>query len=503
MRGLRCGVSKQVAGPALKILLFGIVALALFYGEERWRANRAWEDYLSHSGLTQGQIDLKTYLPKPVPDDENFAATPVVKGWFAEKSQTTPFSSDHFSKAPPSLIQTIKNVERKHGRQPLDLDAWQRGLMKMSDSGVSSKDSPLSRKESAAAVIASLQDDDDAIESLRGAVTRSKFSYPVNYLLDDPWNTLLPHLAHIKELSLRLELRSCAELAVGDGNKAFDDVMLTFFLAHSLTNESFIVSHLIRANCVHAAVQPIWEGITEHQWSDLQLQQMEKQLLHFNLVRELDNPLKSERAVGIVTIDSTQRKGVNYLARTISTNRTVFGGVVGRGIDWVIPAGWFTFEKANYCRAFDLLFTDSYNPGTGIVSSLQADANIEAFNTYTQSGSATGVILHHKTAARLFLPTLPKALFRTAMAQTAANQAAIACALERYHLANGRYPTTLESLLPDWISVTPHDVIGGQGYRYRLIDKDQFILYSVGWDEEDNDGNPGESLFGHKGDWLW
>jgi hypothetical protein len=75
--------------------------------------------------------------------------------------------------------------------------------------------------------------------------------------------------------------------------------------------------------------------------------------------------------------------------------------------------------------------------------------------------------------------------------QTAANQAAIACALERYRLANGQYPETLQALRPQFMD--------------RLSNDSQFILYSVGWNEKDDGGVPSQhGLFDdQEGDWVW
>ncbi len=93
---------------------------------------------------------------------------------------------------------------------------------------------------------------------------------------------------------------------------------------------------------------------------------------------------------------------------------------------------------------------------------------------------------------------------KAAAAQTAANQAALACALERYRLANGQFPETLAALSPQFIAHPPNDVITGQPYKYRRTDDGQFLLYSVGWDEKDDGGVPGKTLFDlTQGDWVW
>ena len=101
----------------------------------------------------------------------------------------------------------------------------------------------------------------------------------------------------------------------------------------------------------------------------------------------------------------------------------------------------------------------------------------------------------------------------TAVAQTAVEQAAIACTLERYRLANGQFPDTLDALVPRFISELPHDVLTGEPYKYRRTADGQFVLDSAGWSEKDHGGAPGnEDFFGKivktlleakESDWVW
>ena len=64
----------------------------------------------------------------------------------------------------------------------------------------------------------------------------------------------------------------------------------------------------------------------------------------------------------------------------------------------------------------------------------------------------------------------------------------MAIALERYRLAHGEYPDSLDALAPQFIAKVPHDVIGGQPLHYRRTSDGQFVLYSVGWNETDDGG---------------
>ena len=52
--------------------------------------------------------------------------------------------------------------------------------------------------------------------------------------------------------------------------------------------------------------------------------------------------------------------------------------------------------------------------------------------------------------------------------------------------------------------VAAYDLITDKPYKYRRTIDGQFVLYSIGWDEKDDGGVPGKSLFDEKqGDWVW
>jgi hypothetical protein len=114
----------------------------------------------------------------------------------------------------------------------------------------------------------------------------------------------------------------------------------------------------------------------------------------------------------------------------------------------------------------------------------------------------------YKLLAAIAIPNLSKAEQTTAHNQTMVNEAQIVCALERYHLAHGKYPETLDALSPQFIEKITHDIIGGQPLVYRPTADGQFLLYSVGWNETDDGGQespPNRSGGGDytKGDWVW
>ena len=109
-----------------------------------------------------------------------------------------------------------------------------------------------------------------------------------------------------------------------------------------------------------------------------------------------------------------------------------------------------------------------------------------------------------KVWLREILPPGPR---RVAADQTELDQARVACALERYRLARGEYPPTLDALVPQFIQKLPRDLIGGQPLKYRRADDGRFILYSIGWNEKDDGGQEVLNKDGkpnlEQGDWVW
>ena len=105
--------------------------------------------------------------------------------------------------------------------------------------------------------------------------------------------------------------------------------------------------------------------------------------------------------------------------------------------------------------------------------------------------------------------------------QTACQEAMVACALERYRLAQGQYPDTLGALVPTWLKQVPADLLDPKGapLKYRREADGGFVLYSIGLNRLDDRGmlapspsnepwrgfRPSDRFFRllDEGDWVW
>ena len=166
----------------------------------------------------------------------------------------------------------------------------------------------------------------------------------------------------------------------------------------------------------------------------------------------------------------------------------------------LIPRGWTYLEQYNCSKDFH----DHILPVDPTLKWFDPDEEARRTLSLKRPADFGDIIFRHRAIAAMLLPALDKIHVKTARNQNSANMASIACALERYHLANGQYPETLDALTPRFLTQVTRDVIMGEPLKYRRTDDGQFLLYSIGWDKKDDGGiaTP-DRLNMDLGDWVW
>jgi len=508
------------SGRGIRNTLIGLAWLVtivvLFYAEEDWRGWHAWTNYRQQLEAGGAQLDYRAFIPKPVPDDQNFAAIPVIASWFTQRDNFARKWADNYYLA-STMLGSETNPPAPEGnshqggkRYFLDLVAWkeafdavQAGQTNSSQQFTSGKLDLASRAAAAPAVLADLASSETELDQIRAASNRPYARYPVVYDMENPWGILLPHLGNIKRNVQRLQLRACAELAAGRSDDALADVKLMLYLADSSKTEPFLISYLVRLACVHLAIQPVWEGLAEHAWSDAQLQELQALFQQYDFFPQMEQSLASERAAAILTAELLARGKyhLNDLTDDPSHSGSALANLAGR----MVPHGWYYLEQLHYCQLFQLQLNGAFDVEKRQVFPRQIESNTNALEqAFAGRNPFTTICTRHQLLAVIMLPALHKIPMRAAAAQTAVDEAAIAGALERYRLANGQFPETLEALVPRFISQMPNDVISGEPDKYHRTNDGQFVLYSVGWNEKDDGGMSGQTLFDDKqGDWVW
>jgi len=523
-----CLLSIYVFWPLLRWLirkhwqrsLFALACLAtlvaLFYAEEDWRGWHAWHQFKQQWEAKGEHFDLASLVPPPVPEEQNFAMTPIVFTSYGQlltrdgkeiPSQQRP--TNFVVRMSMELADNYNDPTNGWGDRTrgtfTSLEAWQSYYRELA-SKTNEFPVPAQPGSPAADVLLALSKYDPVIAELRAASQLPAARYPLTYDHESPAMILLPHLAPLKQCARVLSLRSVAELQNGQPEKALDDVRLGLQLADKIRTEPFLISHLVRIAMVQIMLQPIWEGLAEHKWSNPQLAALNAELAKLDFPAVYQLSIRSEMACQNREMERLRQhperlddlQGFRDGDGNNSEPRLP-GGLLAR----LIPAGWFYQNQYRAGNTMMNYYLPVANVAQGTFSPELARHGDAAVAAEVKSPSPFNML------ERMVLPALGNAAKKFAYGQASADLARTAIALERYRLARGEFPEALDALGPQFIAQVPHDVMGGQPLKYRREADGRFVLYSIGWNGTDDGGvvvfkkgaKPSVDL--DQGDWVW
>lgn len=525
---------------ALAVLLS---LIPLFYAEENWRGKHNWENCRREWEAKGEHFDFASFIPPHVPDEENFALTPVVASCYSRVMDR------NGRRIEPEDTNMVNRLKMEIFRQNLpvytnlqlgfwqkskltDLKAWQdyyrtQFITNRLDGqpmanpyprlaspeggnpvvtneteeivALGTNEFPIAPQPQtpAADVLLALSKYNSAIEELRQASRLPLSRFPLNYATNNPGEIITPHHAFLKGSAMALRLRAIAELSDGQAENALADVRLILYLAGSIDNEPLTWSMSLRMALVDCAIQPIWEGLARRQWPEEQLAVLERELAGFDATSDYSRVLRSDLAWILKLLDylRTERMANSI---TCMCGDTIFWPTLAYRLS---PSGWFYMNKVTAAHCFQAALPTSAEQGQRILSP-DIGRRFRKIETLEWSSH----LPPHNWALSL-IPPLEREANHCARTQTSVDLARLACALERYRRANGNYPESLNALAPAFIQKFPHDIINGQPLHYRRTRDGNFLLYSVGWNEHDDDGIPDPAgalaFFDPSGDWVW
>ena len=495
-----------------------ITLVAILVTEENWRGQRAWENYKQEWEAKGEKFDWQALVPPSVPDDQNFFTAPIFTNLQKSKIRMTPYGNDggpDFSSYKNLPVEKFGYIGGFHRTLMTDLGAWQNyyrnptnhravigyvmtnGVMleKTNHLNHPEDEFPIAPQPQTAAkdVLFALSKFDAAVEELRQASQRPYANVPYNYEEGfDSASTLLPRLAELKIQTQLLQLRASAELADGQSEKALADVKLILYLNRSLRSSPFLISHLVRVAILAIGLQPIWEGLAQHKWSDEQLAALEAELAKVDFLADYGSIMRGERAFAIKSFENQwrTREVISYTDAGDFTNKLTF-----------MPSAYFYQNKLAIAR----MQQEWVLPLVDTNARLIPPAALRRANDIVQAEKKH--YSPYKAQALMLFPVLGNVVKKFASIQSTIDLARVACALERYRLAHGEFPETLDTLSPQFIAQVPHDIINGEPLHYRREANGQFVLYSVGWNETDDGGKvfltKSGSVDKKNGDWVW
>ncbi len=478
---------------AIGIILFSALLPVIFvltipgyYIEERIRGKMAWEKYVAEARQRGVKLHFADFSRPEIPADENFASIPIFDAAFQSmgKDKTVPN---------PLKITTEKKEGRppfsdQNKQTPIDLAAWQKFFVKLGRL-------PAAGDNPAQDVLQALAVFDAPLAQLHEAGTRPHCRFPVQWQLDDVLNIQLPHSEILQDAARIEALRMTAHLALGDSAAAYEDFRHGWGMAMAIREEPILFSGLLRGWIATLMENAVWGGLARHQWAAPELRKIETDVSAVDWLKDLVFAMNSDRAALNDSIDELLRdpKQLVALARKQDEDKEV------KNWPWIVrgyPSGWVYQNRLRTNRNFDEILArvdPAQHRWFGDRPVPSAATNLK------ESGER-----FHYLLFRLMTPLLAEVEHYFIHMAAFADEARLACVLERYHLAHGQYPNALEELVPEYLPVLPADVANGAPYHYKLTPKGRFLLYSVGSNQHDDFGVIDPKLRAHEQlDWVW
>jgi hypothetical protein len=468
---IRLGVAGFSGATLLTTLICG------FYGYQNWRSQRDWTVFQKQLQQRKESLNLAAFLPAPVAPNQNFALNSIFRNLIDSSRTTNSFKR---------LVQIISpvNVQVAVSANSVGGSEWYAQDFSLLDvyAGWTSPTAKFkqraTREDFAAAILKGLEPQAETLRTVTEAARLPYFQITTNYNSDTIFQTQAAGMV-LERLHMLFQIRSCALLASGRLHEAAEDLTTGLELVR-LARQTTDPGAPGRVQLmVTRSLQPIWEGIVDHRWSEPQLAAFQNDLSQFNLLADYTNAVRrvvlaySEKWQRLASgkPDSTQIPQARY-----NEDRPV----------------WLTQNRAWWLDNCIQL----YKAGEIAIQ------NVDAAGGHVKFGQrypdVSGLPVDGDTSSMIqqysWLGPFPVS---PVFAQTSLNQGIIACALERFRLAHGKYPEALNELVPQYLPSMPTDVVRGRAMLYENSGDGRYILRGVGPNEIDDRKNKISD------DWLW
>jgi len=253
------------------------------------------------------------------------------------------------------------------------------------------------------------------------------------------------------------------------------------------------VSQLVRLAVFSTFADGLQQYLKHGHGTEAELAMLQQAVAEVDVARSHTRALLGERAIAYQTVATSDVKAMQEL------NGGNAAGFTPTAVDW-LPEGQTMADMRPGDTAMILITLTEMIEVSRHPFPKAADEQAAADKRLQQffANDQKQLPWDRHVLTQLMLPAL-NATFKATADRLALQRSALAAiAVARFRLRNeGRFPETLDDLVPDLLDAVPVDPCDGQPLRYSLSEQGG-VIYSVGSDKKDDQGNVGGSDVG-----LW
>ncbi len=462
--------------------------LVLFYAEESWRGRRVWAALEREANARGESLDFASLRPPDVPDDQNFAKAPGVAELLTPGNHRPGGNLDPFYHGKEDQWPLASWALQQH----TDLAAWQKFFRSHAGKVIPEERRPYvltfpmppAPQAPADDVLTALGKLETSLAALRAAAERPVMRWPLDYakgwlLMEDLGNPVesLSRAAHL------LSLRASSELVKESVQAGLDDVLLAIRLEELMKQGPLDQVQQHRRAMLQFILQPVWEGLATHRWNAVQLAVLQKQLADVDMIGSYRQGARGQTLAMMSSCDQALAFVEGGSSET--GRRLVSSQNDDRCWEWMVkqfyPVGWFYQDKTLAFRFYQQ-YADPWK-AVEIRNQTPAQRWAETRRFLADPMMGPGLL-------GVLRRTFEKSSLESLVLQAFLEQAATACALERFRLDQGQFPATLDALLSRYLDHVPADILAPAPapLKYLQTPDGGFKLYSVGLNRVDDGG---------------
>ncbi len=483
----------------LIVMGFALAAAILIPVIHHYQLRTAVDAYIAELKAKGEPMELAQVIPPPVPPGQN--AAPLISNAlsqiYLERNYT---NSIIFNNPPGAMNRAIPGKEMVGWHQPAihtPNGTW-----------------PPNLTNSWGDLGAQLAERRDDLNDFRKLVENPTFDFAFDYSDSKIFiPTLAPHLSQIKMAIQWLEASEYYNLHQDKTAEACTDVRAMLAFVKGQTEERFEISQLVRFAIAQMIANATWDVLQTTNVSDENLAQLQQDWESLEFVHPLKNAFLFERVCELQTLNDLRQsptnlswwlgsvliqKGYGYekagegaAAKWVFMDKSPFWKKMINNI--TVPwdkAQWQWFwSYTDECHGLPMWQT--VIDGTQIMGTNHSFQSVQSFVSTSFAPPDLDAMTNNPYAilsqnAHSQLTAMRKA----AAVEVTRNVVITAIALKRYELRHQQLPATLDQLTPDLLKAVPIDCMDGQPLRYRPKADGTFLLYSVGENGKDDDGDP-------------
>lgn len=342
-----------------------------------------------------------------------------------------------------------------------------------------------------------------------------------------------PNFVSVRKGAQLLQAAAMNDLHKGELSHALENLVALQAFAKLYEGDPGLVNYMIRMAIVGLTVDVCWDALQADGWTSAQLTTLQQSCAEPDkLLSQMPRTLEAERVRRIYVLRWLRSHSYKSWVNRNQPNFESFG-VKPPGRDTAPTFLWWRQNIFHPLWSFTWADQEelAYLSNSQLeVTALRDAVQKRAWSSLTQQLAANQKAYRTPVATwRFYLrlpmedifgdqppdpypyPNITRAWSTTMQTLTRHEMLITAIAMKRFELQDGKKPSSLDALIPEFLAALPMDFMDGHPLRYRLNSDGTYALYSVGDNLIDDGGIsiPGSARTGalkppwNGKDWVW